>query len=138
MNGWKNASEPSHESGAPIVIFKADHVALILAGKKTMTRRLGKKRWLPGHVHAIRVSRYEKPRGYIRILDVSERKLSDTTDADAHAEGYSSLENYKAVWERIYKTAWDPDLLVWVVTFCIYNGTPPERRAQSTLFDGIS
>lgn len=115
------------------MIFKTEHVPLILAGRKTQTRRLGKCRWTVGHVHPIKCSFYEKPKGWVRILDRYQDKLGATTEADAYAEGYSSVENYKAAWERIYRTQWDDDLLVWVVTFCIYNGPDPEKREQSTL-----
>lgn len=119
------------------MIFTKEHIALVLAGEKTMTRRLGKKRWTVGHVHPVKCSRFEKARGYVRILDTTEEPLGNTTEADAKAEGYSSLENYKAAWERIFKTAWNDDLLVWVVTFCVYDGPPPKREEQSTLFDSL-
>ena len=119
------------------MIFKPDHVTLIQAGQKTQTRRLGKCRWVVGHVYRITLGWYDKiPQCYIRVLDVHQDRLGNITEAEARREGYHSVESYRSAWERIYKAKWDPELLVWVVTFCLHDGKP-ERTKQTNLLDQL-
>jgi hypothetical protein len=106
-----------------MILFKPEHVAPILAGAKTQTRRLGRRRWREGSVHGC----YTRPpfaRGgaepfcKVRILKVRRESLSRITTADAHAEGYQDTLAFMVAFYRINPKV-DPhaDLDVWVVTF---------------------
>jgi len=106
-----------------VILFKPEHVAPILAGEKTQTRRLGKKRWNVGAVHAC----YTRPpfaKGgaepfcRVRITGVYAQLLSDISTWEAQAEGYDNVGAFIDAWERINgKNCWSPLLAVWVVIF---------------------
>lgn len=98
-----------------MILFKPEHVAPILAGEKTQTRRLGKKRWNVGAVHQCRTQLYGKPFATVLILGVRQERLGDISAEDVAAEGYAG-KDYKAAWERI-NGSWDDDQVVWVVEF---------------------
>lgn len=57
----------------------------------------------------------------IRITAIRQERLQAITEADAKAEGVGSIEEYRALWERINgKTPgarWADDPLCWVLTF---------------------
>lgn len=112
------------------MIFQGPHITLIEQGLKTQTRRLGKKRWIEGHVYPVKRDYYSKPSCHVRVLKVFEDRLGNMTAEDAKAEGYSSLDSYKAVWERIWKQPWNPDTLVWVIEFRLVQ---KDRLKQSAL-----
>lgn len=99
-----------------MILFKPEHVDLILSGEKTQTRRLGKKRWNVGAVHQCKTGLFDDLFARVKILDVYEERLGDMGYVDIAAEGYAG-KDYKAAWERINKKPWDDDLVVWVVAF---------------------
>ncbi len=104
-----------------MILFKPEHVPLILNRTKTQTRRLGKCRWKVGSVHKC----YTRPpfaRGgsepfaAVRILAVRQEPLKSICTADALAEGYGDVGEFIRVFYRINRTA-GLNPLVWVVTF---------------------
>lgn len=101
-----------------MILFKPEHVAPIIQGRKTQTRRIGKRRWRIGSIHQAKLnfSKGSRPFAKLRILAVRQERLGDISEEDAKAEGYSSIEAYKEVFGRIYGW-WDPDVLVWVIDF---------------------
>ena len=99
-----------------MILFKAYHAPLILAGKKTQTRRRGKKRWIVGHTHQAKVSYMAKPFATLRVLALREEPLSHISDADAIAEGYLNRNDYFQAFLNIYGEN-DPDEVVWVLAF---------------------
>ncbi|NPV80716.1 MAG: ASCH domain-containing protein [Firmicutes bacterium] len=99
-----------------MILFKPEHVEPILAGRKTQTRRVGKKRWNVGSIHQARLNYYAKPFARIKILAVRQERLGDISEEDARREGYGSVEEYRKVFERIYGR-WVPDEMVWAIDF---------------------
>ena len=101
-----------------MILFKPEHVAPILTGRKTQTRRLvGKRRWKVGTVHLAKTGyRRDQTFARIRITAVRQERLGDITEEDAVREGYCSAAEYQEVFRRIYGF-WDPDTPVWVIDF---------------------
>lgn len=100
-----------------MILFKPEHVDPILAGEKTQTRRLGKRRWNEGAVHQCKTNLFGDVFARVKIIQVRQERLGDISREDLVREGHATGEDYKAVWERIYKKPWDDELLVWVVDF---------------------
>lgn len=100
-----------------MILFKHEHVKPILNGTKTQTRRTGKKRWKIGAIRQAKTG-YKKESEFakLKILAIREEPLGDITEADALAEGYNTIAEYKEVFERIYGF-WDSALPVWVLDF---------------------
>jgi len=98
------------------LIFREEHIRLILEGVKTQTRRL--------HKHPLKVGRvYRVKRNWVRYTDIQvlitrryRQRLGDITLEEAFKEGGYSLEEFREVWERI-NGSWNPDELVWVYEF---------------------
>ena len=113
-----------------MLLFKPEHADMILSGQKVQTRRLGKKRWKVGAVHAC----YTRPpfaRGgaapfcRVRIVDVVKQPLGSMSLWEAKAEGYDNVGAFIDAWERINgKNSWAPRLPVWVVSFSLAETAP--------------
>ncbi|MTI82320.1 MAG: ASCH domain-containing protein [Firmicutes bacterium] len=101
-----------------MILFKPEHIPMVKNGIKTQTRRKGKPRWKIGSIHQAKENfkKGSKPFAHIEILAVRREPLGSITEADAKAEGYSSVEEYKKVFQRIYGD-WNPDEVVNVVDF---------------------
>lgn len=104
-----------------MILFKREHVAPILAGTKTQTRRTWARcRVKAGSVHMLKTGfGKDDSFAHVRIKDARQEPLGDITEADAKAEGYPSIAAYIEAFERIYRTTWDPALVVWVVDFAL-------------------
>lgn len=103
-----------------MLIFQQEHVAPILCGTKTQTRRLGKKRWIIGATHRLMRTMFGKPFGVVRIVDVRREYLTRITDADVKAEGYEDREAYIEAFRRINRIDSATSLRgldVWAVEF---------------------
>jgi hypothetical protein len=101
-----------------VILFKPEHVEPILSGRKTQTRRLGKKRWNVGALHQARTRMMDPTSLFarLRILAVRRQRLQEMSFADVHAEGYNTHAEYIAEWMRINRV-FPPGLVVWVVEF---------------------
>lgn len=103
-----------------MILFKPEHVAPILAGTKTQTRRLGAKRWNVGAVHQLQTRLFDSSSVFGRavILNVAQQCLGSMTTGDTQAEGYDNVGAFIDAWERINgQNCWAPRLPVWVVSF---------------------
>ena len=101
--------------------FKEEHIAPILGGRKTQTRRkinrTGKCPYKPGHAYQCR-SDYKAAGvfAFILVKNVRQERLGDITDEGANREGYANRIDYLDAFERIYKTL-DLEEIVWVIDF---------------------
>lgn len=109
-----------------MILFKPEHVAPIVAGRKIQTRRLGKRRWRVGSVHACYTrppfaQGGAQPFARVRVLQVRQERLLDISPADALAEGYDSPCTFVEAFCRI--NGMDaralPNPEVWVVEFTV-------------------
>lgn len=115
------------------MIFCPENCELILAGKKTQTRRLrvpgmngdmlfgdlledenlvkvsaiernGRMKWEVGHTYAVQPGRGKKAIGRIRITKIRSEHISDITNDDAIAEGVQETRmNYAWPWVFNFK-----------------------------------
>lgn len=103
-----------------MILFRSEHAAPILEGRKTQTRRLGRKRWNVGAVHQARTRMMDSDStfAHLRILAVRRERVAEIDEADAHAEGYDSRESYLEAFARINGIdEAPPELEAWVVRF---------------------
>ena len=78
------------------MMFDKYCIEKILAGEKTVTRRLpkGKRPAVPGKIHKLKVDRTPKTYGLILITDCSLGLIADIDDREAKKEGFSSRQEY--------------------------------------------
>ena len=86
-----------------MILFKPEHVEPIRMGRKTQTRRLGKKRWNVGAVHQARTRMMDASScfAFLEIGSYYLQELHAIQPYEAWAEGYESIEAYRVEWNRI-------------------------------------
>lgn len=107
-----------------MLLFKPEHVQLILDGIKTQTRRnWKKKRCNVGAIHKAKTKMLSKKYfAKLKILRVWEEHLGEITEEDSKAEGYKNREEYLKAYLEINKIE-GPDQVdalnsyVWCVEF---------------------
>lgn len=105
-----------------MILFKREHVQPILEGRKTQTRRTGRLRWKIGTIRQAKTGfRKDDEFAKLRIEAIRQERLGDISEADARAEGYSSIEDYIEAFRRIYGF-WDGDTVVWAIDFSREKG----------------
>ena len=113
------------------LLFKPQHVKLILEGKKTQTRRISKPRVKVGGIYEAKTRLFSKEYfALIKITGLREEKLGDISDEDVKKEGYNSLEEFIEVWKSIYGS-WEPERVVWVLEFEVVN------LAKSRMYENV-
>jgi hypothetical protein len=112
------------------MIFKPRLVRLILAGKKTQTRRprRGEEecRYQVGRSYAVQPGRGMESVGRILITDVREELLHELTQPDAIREGFRTTEEFFDYWRELYREG--PVGLkvpVWVISFDLDRSHQP-------------
>ena len=98
------------------MIFGKEHIAMILDGAKTQTRRRHKYPRKTGKVYDIKRDWFHRTGDKILITRVRQQRLGDISPADAMAEGGYTVEEFKDVWLKI-NDAWDPDEEITVYDF---------------------
>lgn len=123
------------------MIFTREHCALILAGKKTETRRVraarhtpyrfpsgafqgvrnnGRVLWQVSKLYSLQPGRGQPGIGYIVLLEIHTERLWRINFAAIAREGYASRDAYRDAWNRINRkpgARWDDNPLVWVLRF---------------------
>jgi len=117
-----------------MALFKRKHISLILAGRKTQTRRIHSHEWKLGRVYGIRDKMFGKPVTHIMVIRKFRQRLGDISLEDVRKEGYGSLQEFRKAWEEIHGSgSWDPRQIVTVYEFTIGFGEtdlPCLRRRQ--------
>lgn len=90
-------------------------IAAVLAGTKTEQRRDG--------VYAYPDESFELEGRRFRVTSLTHDRLGDMSDADARAEGFEDLEQYRALILRMHRgMEWNPEHRVWVHRFAEIEG----------------
>ena len=107
--------------------FRPELAAKVLAGEKTVTRRLvsdnPRSPWSRARCalvvdrdYAVCPGRGKNTIGRVRILGVDQRRLGLLLDSEARAEGFADAHAFGEAWRAI-NGAYLPDALVWRVEF---------------------
>ena len=95
--------------------FKREMADLVLAGDKTQTRRLKPPRYKVGSIQPVQCGYRDKARGHVRILAIWKQRFGDVTEAEAVAEGFATLADFRKYIVKINPgTAWTPRTVLWV------------------------
>lgn len=108
------------------LMFKKHHLKMVIAGKKTMTRRVHKRPLKAGRVYQLRRDWYHSIPVWIEMLKVYTERLGDISEEDARKEGGYTVEEFKDVWRDITK-AWTPEMDVTVYEFEVVEPEEPVR-----------
>lgn len=104
-----NALPPKTCSVERLVTLEVD-VKKVLTGEKTATRRNGRYAD-PGEIMTL------EGRQFV-VENVYSQSLGELTDADAHREGFQSVEEYKqSILSMHPGMPWLPQMRVWVHEF---------------------
>ena len=100
------------------MLFKETHVSMILAGKKTATRRVWKKPMVKVNgIYKAKLKMLSKDYfAKIKVIKLYKQKLMDMRDSDAVKEGYNDVLAFKKIWIEI-NNEWNPYLEVDVIEF---------------------
>lgn len=110
MKRYENGELPPKKCSIERLVTKPDDIQKVIEGKKTAVRR--NDRYAdPGEVMDLQGKRFE-------ITDVYTQTLGEVTDADAQAEGFGNLDEYKdAIVSIHHGMKWVPEMEVWVHEF---------------------
>lgn len=122
-----------------MMLFKPEHIEMIVAGTKTETRRMWKDlpRCHVESVHQVKRLIFTKDHfGYIFIWRIQRDHLNDITEEGAKKEGGYTREEYLNLFHRIYPKAGDnPE--VWVVSFKYIGLSKPLNGFDAAVRAGL-
>jgi hypothetical protein len=112
-----------------MILFKPEHVPMILSGRKTETRRLGNKRWNVGAVHQARTRMMDKDSTFanLKIISIRQEYLDKINLFGVWREGYKCKADYKAAFYRINPKS-EKNPLLWVVRFELMEDLTNDNR----------
>jgi hypothetical protein len=107
--------------------FRPELAAKVMAGEKTVTRRLvsdnPRSPWWReqcslkiNHSYAVCPGRGKHAIGRVRIVDIELQTLGTLGPFEARAEGFDSVESFEAAFAGI-NGSYDQDALVWRIAF---------------------
>lgn len=86
-----------------MILFKPEHIAMIVGGSKTQTRRIWtKRRAKPGAIHKAKTAMLSKE--YFALLTIKrvwKEQVGEISDEDAVKEGYKDKEDYLRIFYKI-------------------------------------
>ncbi len=97
--------------------FKREMADLIMAGKKTQTRRIAPPRHKVGSRQPIQCGYRCKALGYIVIDKVYRQMLDEMSTSEVEAEGFYDWSEYMSYLRKINKTAVHESTVVTVYEF---------------------
>jgi hypothetical protein len=109
------------------VNFKPELAAKVMAGEKTVTRRLTstneRSPWFVGRCslkvgadYAVCPGRGKNAIGRVKVTEVWQERLSWLTPHEVTCEGFASIFAFEEAWKAI-NGRYDPNALVWRVEF---------------------
>lgn len=118
------------------MLFKKPLLEKILSGQKTQTRRSIKKKrgarvYSVGDKMGVRAG-YTKYTAYVIITKRVRQKLGNISEIDAQKEGFSSIEEFKQIWIKLYGK-WRPNTVVWVYEFKLAPAELQDSTSTSKL-----
>jgi hypothetical protein len=130
------------------MMFKQAMTELILAGKKTQTRRMlsNKRVYKIGSIQPIQINYFDKAKHHIKIIRTYTQRLSDMTAEEVKAEGFNNWPEYMAYLDQINKDTITPDMTVRVYEFkllkegiCSFPETYscPDCASQKVCVEGL-
>jgi hypothetical protein len=110
------------------VNFRPELAAKVMAGEKTVTRRLvssnprspwyrGRCRLQIGRDYAICPGRGKDQIGRVLIIGTSFEELGYLTEIEARKEGFANRLDFEIAWLRINGCEYNPRAMVWRVAF---------------------
>ena len=108
--------------------FRPELAALVMAGEKTVTRRLTspnpRSPWFAGSCslrvgkdYAVCPGRGKNAIGRVVVRDVTKQRLGALSREEARREGFASPMDFHRAFAAINPNRYDPDELVWRVEF---------------------
>ncbi len=108
------------EEAPALLPFSREHAELIVHKIKTQTSRKGvDPKIKQGKTARVAITYYAD----VEINSIQRKKLGDFDNGDAKREGGYSLEEFKAVWEKIHGN-WNPNESVSVIRFSLLKEAP--------------
>jgi len=100
------------------MLFKPEHIKMILDGFKTATRRVWKKPMVRvGGIYKVKIKMLSKEYACkIRVLKLYKQQLAYVTKEDAKKEGYDTLMGFRDTWIKI-NGEYDLNQVVDVIEF---------------------
>lgn len=145
---WPGAVEHADEGMVGRVIFQGELLDKVMAGEKTVTRRLCsdnrnspwwvvKCAFAPGAIRSAQRGRSKTREANIRILGVERQTLATLihgalpdVEREARLEGFSSLAVMADAWREINGDgSWVPALKVWRIEFELHELVAPASIA---------
>lgn len=111
------------------MLFSEKNAEMVLAGKKTQTRRNPSGYYRKDMLTRIKTSTDGPTLGWIRIKSVRSELLGEISLADVRAEGCESVAEYQRVYLEIYGI-WDNNKLVEVIDFELSDYKPGDQRCR--------
>ena len=107
------------------MIFRPELVDLIVAGRKTETRRPVKPgvgcRYQPGRSYAVQPGRGKRAVCRIDVRSARLECVGDIDDAAARREGFDSREGFLDYWRGLYGSM-ELGQKVWAIAFAVSGG----------------
>lgn len=106
------------------MIFRVDLAESVMAGRKTVTRRLAKGpcRYRVGKDVAVQPGRGKPAVGRIFITGITLEELGRITPGEARREGFESVADFKHTWKELHGHYDDGEMIYRIAFEAVPNG----------------